>query len=150
MSDEGRVMSTDAIVEIAAHGVTPRGARRGSGHLADSYWGVVPDSEPEYTIAPSGSNPEGQPLRRGVHVSQHLSFLSDGKAPGDRPRSEPDSGKPTVRDHRGACGTVMQGLVTICHEVGNDRYPGSYRPTHARAVFLSRLNLDGYVVKRLI
>ena len=39
-------------------------------------------------------------------MSQHLSLTVIGKAVGGKPRSEPDSGKPTVRDRRGACGNV--------------------------------------------
>ena len=39
-------------------------------------------------------------------MSQHLSFTVFGKAVRGQPRSEPDSGKPTVRDRRGACGNV--------------------------------------------
>jgi len=38
---------------------------------------------------------------------------------------QPDSGKPTVRDERGAYGNVMQGLTAVCHEIGNDGYIGS-------------------------
>lgn len=40
-------------------------------------------------------------------MSQHLSFTVFGKAVGGQPRSEPDSGKPTVRDRGEACGNVM-------------------------------------------
>src|SRR5262245_52415956 len=43
------------------------------------------------------------------YVSQHLSCARYGKAPAGRPRSEPDWGKPTVRDRRGACGNVGHG-----------------------------------------
>ena len=49
------------------------------------------------------------PDREGVEVSQHFSFARYGKATVGRPRSEPDGGKPTVRDRRGACGNVDQG-----------------------------------------
>ena len=35
------------------------------------------------------------------------------------------SKNPTVRDERGACGNVMQGLMAVCHEIGNDGYIGS-------------------------
>ena len=35
----------------------------------------------------------------GMDMSQHVSFTGFGKAVGGQPRSEPDSGKPTVRDH---------------------------------------------------
>jgi hypothetical protein len=39
-------------------------------------------------------------------MGQHLSLTVFGKAARGQPRSEPDSGKPTVRDRRGACGNV--------------------------------------------
>ncbi len=35
---------------------------------------------------------------------------------GKRCCCQPDSGNPTVRDERGACGNVMQGLAPFCHE----------------------------------
>ena len=57
---------------------------------------------------------------------------------GEKPRSEPDSGNPTVRDRRGACGNVGYG------EKGRPlryrkRVYGSIPPKVKRAVFLSRL-----------
>jgi len=80
--------------------------RRGSGHLVGP--GRWPDTEPvldqpfnEWTEAYSG-----QPAMAGVYMGQHLSLAVAGKAVGDTPGSEPDSGNPTVRDRRGACGTV--------------------------------------------
>jgi hypothetical protein len=39
-------------------------------------------------------------------MSQRLSLLAAGRPWADRPRSEPDSGNPTVRDRREACGNV--------------------------------------------
>jgi hypothetical protein len=42
-------------------------------------------------------------------VSQHVNFAWYGKATTGKPRSEPDWGKPTVRDRRGACGNVDHG-----------------------------------------
>ena len=48
-------------------------------------------------------------LPDGVDVSQPFSFTRYGKVTAGRPRSEPDWGKPTVRDRRGACGNVDQG-----------------------------------------
>jgi hypothetical protein len=50
--------------------------------------------------------PEGKPAMRGVYASQRLSFLMVGKTFRGKPGSEPYSGNPTVRDHRGACGNV--------------------------------------------
>jgi len=43
-------------------------------------------------------------------MCQHLSFIRVGKAPGIQPRSEPDSGNPTVRDRRGASRNVTKGV----------------------------------------
>ena len=39
-------------------------------------------------------------------MSQHLNLLAAGRHWEDMPRSEPDSGNPTVRDRREACGNV--------------------------------------------
>ena len=39
-------------------------------------------------------------------MRQRLSLLAAGRPWEDRPRSEPDSGNPTVRDRREACGNV--------------------------------------------
>ena len=50
--------------------------------------------------------PDGKPTLSGVYMNQHLSLLAFGKAAGGYPGSEPDSGNPTVRDRRGACGNV--------------------------------------------
>ena len=49
---------------------------------------------------------------------------------------EPDAGNPTVRDEKGACGNVMHGLASFCHEAGNDGNNGRRFPKHARTVFL--------------
>jgi len=56
-----------------------------------------------------------------VYVSQHLSFVLSGKATRGRPRSEPDWGKPTVRDRRGACGNVDQGGIRHPPRVSKER-----------------------------
>jgi len=61
-------------------------------------------------------------------VCQHLSFISNGKATEGKSRSKPDPGNLAVRDCRGACRNMLHGLITICHEVGNDGYRGSYWP----------------------
>jgi hypothetical protein len=42
-------------------------------------------------------------------VTQRLSLNKFGKTYGGKPRSEPDSGKPTVRDRRGALGNTGYG-----------------------------------------
>jgi hypothetical protein len=82
-----------------------------------------------------------------VDTSQRLSFLASGRPWEDKPRSEPDSGNPTVRDRRGASGDVDYG----------EGYLGTYRgnadtakplPTVARAGVLSRLHTSGDVGER--
>src|SRR5712691_8681539 len=47
----------------------------------------------------------------------------------DEPRPEPDSGKPTVRDRRGACGTVNHGGTRhpLHNRKGADRKLSTYR-----------------------
>ena len=40
---------------------------------------------------------------------QHLSLLVSGQTADEKPRSEPDSGNPTVRDRREASGNVAMG-----------------------------------------
>ena len=45
-------------------------------------------------------------------MCQPLSFIHVRKAAGIEPRSEPDSGNPTVRDRRGAYGNVDYGSRT--------------------------------------
>ena len=48
----------------------------------------------------------GKPVVRGVDARQRLSFTTAGKVGARGPRSEPDSGNPTVRDRREASGNV--------------------------------------------
>ena len=45
----------------------------------------------------------------GADVSQRLNLITAGKACTGEPRSEPDSGNPTVRDRRGARGDMAMG-----------------------------------------
>lgn len=66
-------------------------------------------------------------------MSQHLSLTVFGKAVGGQPRSEPDSGKPTVRDRRGACGNVVMmgaGLRAIGKPMDLPPYPKITRAPH--------------------
>jgi len=58
----------------------------------------------------SGTSVRGQPSLSGADVSQRLNLISVGKACTGEPRSEPDSGNPTVRDRRGASGNVAMGV----------------------------------------
>jgi len=60
-----------------------------------------------------------------------------GKAHEGKPRSEPDWGKPTVRDRRGACGNVVAiGSRTEAHRETDGDATGPYGCR--RAAFLSR------------
>ena len=58
----------------------------------------------------SETSVRGQPSLSGVDVSQRLNLISVGKACMGEPRSEPDSGNPTVRDRRGARGDMAMGV----------------------------------------
>jgi hypothetical protein len=81
--------------------------RRGSGHVA-----VLEHARTQSrgnVCSLSRDEPTGKPAAAGVYVSQHLSLAGVGKAHGGKPRSEPDSGNPTVRDRRGASGNVAHG-----------------------------------------
>ncbi len=62
------------------------------------------------TLQPrSRDEPGSKPWPEEVYVRQRLSLAVFGKASGGKPRSEPDSGNPTVRDRRGAYGNVGYG-----------------------------------------
>jgi hypothetical protein len=64
-----------------------------------------------------------------VYVGQHLSFVRAGKATDGEPRSEPDWGKPTVRDRRGACGNVDYGGTRTPPRVSKERVLETLRLT---------------------
>jgi len=85
--------------------------QRGSGHLAVP--GRGPDSEPGQARNRSRDEPTSKPRARGVYACQRFSLVARGKARGGKPRSEPDSGNPTVRDRRGAWGNVADGGTRI-------------------------------------
>jgi len=53
--------------------------------------------------------PEIKPFNQGVYVCERLNFGLNGKGAGEMPLLPPDSGNPTVRDERGACGNVSYG-----------------------------------------
>ncbi len=53
--------------------------------------------------------PRSKPWTEEVYARQRLSLAACGKTSGGKPRSEPDSGNPTVRDRRGASGNVAKG-----------------------------------------
>ena len=92
---------------LAHDGGNSNVVQRGSGHLA------VPEARPGSVPGPvhsrSRDEPMSKPRARGVYACQRLSLIARGKARGGKPRSEPDSGKPTVRDRRGAWGNVAYG-----------------------------------------
>src|SRR4051794_25631985 len=85
--------------------VTPGVRQRGSGHLAVS--GAVNRVTGSNRI--SGTSVRGEPSVSGADVSQRLNLITVGKASLGEPRSEPDSGNPTVRDRRGASEDVAMG-----------------------------------------
>ena len=71
--------------------------------------GGPPDAELGKADPRSSDEAGRKPLREGVYVRQRLNLARGGKAAGRKPRSEPDSGNPTVRDRRGARGNVAHG-----------------------------------------
>jgi hypothetical protein len=74
---------------------------------------------------------------RGVCMSVLELRRESGKAHEGKPRSEPDWGKPTVRDRRGACGNVVAiGSRTEDHRETDGNTTGPYGCR--RAAFLSR------------
>ena len=78
--------------------------QRGSGHVAVPGWVQTLSWE---TCTPRSRNePIGKAVEGGAYMRQHLSLPSTVKADRGKPRSEPDSGNPTVRDRRGARGNV--------------------------------------------
>jgi hypothetical protein len=95
-------MPSEGVLDTPTVEVTPAAVRRGSGHLAVP--GRASDSESGELDPRSEDELGGKPPWRGVYVGQHLSLLHGGKAPKGKPRSEPDSGNPTVRDRRGGPG----------------------------------------------
>ena len=111
--------------------------QRGSGHLA--VLGYCSDTEPRETLPPKQGLAHGQTIGgKGVCGSALKPYCRGGRPMGEKPRSEPDSGKPTVRDRRGAWGNVAHG--------GNGNPPhnrkggaGNPPPTGVRAPVLSRL-----------
>ena len=109
--------------------------QRGSGHLAVA--GRPPDTAPGQVCHRSSDEPKGKPQRERVYACQRLNLARGGKAPGGKPRSEPDSGNPTVRDRRGARGNVAYG-GTRNPPSNRKGWTGNSPPTGARAPVLSR------------
>src|SRR5439155_25238069 len=111
--------------------------RRGSGHLAVLERGDNRTPCRGLSNPRDPDEPEGKPSPRGVHMRQHSSLLDPGKAFGGEPRSEPDSGKPTVRNRRGAWGNVVDG-GNVNPRRNRKGGAGNPPPTGARAPALSR------------
>ncbi len=89
--------------------------QRGSGHLAAL--GVTGQCRAGEQWSDPGSKPESEE----VYVGQHLNLVLYGKATKGRPRSEPDSGNPTVRDRREACGNVDHGGIRNPPRISRER-----------------------------
>jgi hypothetical protein len=95
-----------------------------------------------------------EPAAGGVYVRQRLSLTVDGKVTGGKPRSEPDSGNPTVRDRRGASGNVVMvemgthlaieraGLVTLRLQRARSSSIPTSTPTSG--AFSTRSTKDGW------
>ena len=109
--------------------VTPGVRQRGSGHLAVSgtvNWVTGSSRSLEQSV-------QGEPSVSGANVSQRLNLIIAGKACTGEPRSEPDSGNPTVRDRRGASGDVTMGAGLRPSTKGLDKPPD---PTaHASEIY---------------
>ncbi len=138
MSYEERVTPFEAVPEAALVRVTPYTRQRGSGHLAVLEHARTPSRDNVCSL--SMDEPMGKPAAEGAYVSQHLTLASAGKALGGKPRSEPDSGNPTVRDRRGALGNVTMGAGLRPSAKALDKPPDptvrapKFYPDHCRAV----------------
>jgi len=122
--------------------------QRDSGHLAVPGW--PSDSEPRSAVSSKQGRVCEQISVDGVYVCQHLSLVAIGKAYKGKPRSEPDWGKPAVRDRRGACrnvGAMEDGLCGSLWETG-DISPVSCGAQ--RATFLSRPGLPSRLALLLL
>ena len=111
--------------------------RRGSGHLAVLERGERRTLSRTTLHARHQDEPEGKPLSIGVYVRQRLSLNGSGKTSRGKPRSEPDSGNPTVRDRRGAPENAAHG-GTVNPFRNRKGGTGNPPPTGARVRFLSR------------
>jgi hypothetical protein len=110
-----------------------RAVQRGSGHLAA--FAPALDFEPMHRGCASDST--SKPASEGACTRQRLSFALVGKAPGVRPRSEPEPGNPAFRDRRGARGNVAYGGTRNPFRK-RKRENGHSSPKGARAPALSR------------
>jgi hypothetical protein len=110
LSEDGGVTPFDAMPDIAPPEVTPEVGKGALGTGRRWYRssaraltrGTTVTFEPARGHEQTGG-------KRGVRARQRLSFAAAGKVRGGQPRSEPDSGQPTVRDRRGGLGKRDQG-----------------------------------------
>ena len=100
-------MPSETVQDTVSMKVTPSSSKGALGT-----WRFQDDSRTQSRgeVDPRSRNePASKPWQVGVYVGQHLNLCGCGKACGGKPRSEPDSGNPTVRDRRGASGNVAMG-----------------------------------------
>lgn len=105
-----------------------------------------PDTELETMLPVCRSTPHGKPAICGAYACQRLSRTHGGKTMRQKrawPRSEPDSGNPTVRDRRKAVGNVAHGGIRnpLADRKGE---PGHSPSSGARAKNLFRHPLAGF------
>jgi hypothetical protein len=131
----GSNVSRDGICHPGGGNASTR--QRGSGHLAVLGRGQCRTLSRKMLYASHQDKPEGKPLSSGADACQRLNLNGAGKACGRKPRSEPDSGNPTVRDRREAPENVAHGGTV--HPFRNRKGgSGNPPPTGARVWFLSR------------
>src|SRR4051794_38928813 len=94
--------------DIPPSGVTPAGGRRGSGRLA--VLGRPRTQSRDHRTLEIGTSFAENCGGMGRARSQPERFDCRGKSAKGKPRSEPDSGDPTVRDRRGARGDMAMGV----------------------------------------
>ncbi len=134
-------MSSEAALEVAPMVGNAHLGQRGSGHSVVS----LPNTYPGIDLESCGLGAErgcGLTMRvRGVCApALELPLAWEGPHPARwraEPRSEPDSGNPTVRDRRGALRNVIHGEPRnpLRHRKSGT---GHSSPKDARAQFLSR------------
>ncbi len=151
-SDEGGVTSSEMIREVIPAGGNALGGQRGPGHSVADDWRTWEDMAgfrhnlPRRTVFGGESLSRGRGGRqtsqaRGVCApALELPRAWEGPHPARwraEPRSEPDSGNPTVRDRRGALRNVIHGEPRnpLRHRKSGT---GHSSPKDARTQFLSR------------
>jgi len=110
-------MSSEAALEAVPMVGNADLGQRGSGHSVASLFNSYPGIDLESCGLEAGRGC-GQTMRaRGVCApALELPLAWEGPHPARwraEPRSEPDSGNPTVRDRRGALGNVVYGGIRI-------------------------------------